>query len=121
MTAHGVEVLYLVDLLTAVLEQPAARGECIDSVLSDRRHGDTLRETLRAHLAGLHPEDLVNVLIGGLAHEELGAGQGLRYTLMDTHDFVIVPLPNLLFNMDSSTWISDQIVLSRLDHTVSAC
>jgi len=114
MTAHGVEVLYLVDLLTAVLEQPAARGECIDSVLSDRRHGDTLRETLRAHLAGLHPEDLVSVLIGGLAHEELGAGQGLRYTLMDTHDFVIDPLPNLLFTRDSSTWIGDRIALTSL-------
>lgn len=114
LTARGVEVLYLVDLLTAVLEQPGARAECIHSVLSDRRHGDTLRETLRTHLDGLHPEDLGNVLIGGLAHEELGGGLGLRYTLMDTHDFVIDPLPNLLFTRDSSTWIGDELALTSL-------
>ena len=40
-------------------------------------------------------------LIAGIAHEELQTGRGLVYRLMDRHDFVIDPLPNLLFTRDS--------------------
>src|SRR6478672_4461435 len=40
---HGVEVLYLIDLLTDVLAIDAAREELTDAVLADIRLGDSLR------------------------------------------------------------------------------
>ena len=53
------------------------------------------------------------MLTAGLAHEELRISSerpgGLVYTLMDRHDFVIDPLPNLLFTRDSSLWIGDRV------------
>lgn len=111
---HGVEVVYLLDLLVETLEIPEARARCVDAAVTDPRHGETLRRVLRAHLDGLHPEDLAAALTAGLAHEELPGGTGLTFNLMDRHDFVIPPLPNLLFTRDSSVWIGDRVAVTSL-------
>ena len=52
--------------------------------------------------------------MAGVAHEELRTGTGLVYGLMDRHDFVIDPLPNLLFTRDSSLWIRDHAAVTSL-------
>jgi arginine deiminase len=114
LTDQGVEVVYLIDLLVEALAIPEARRACIDAAVADPRHGDRLRGILHTHLSGLHPEDLAGVLTAGLAHEELRGGAGLAYSLMDRHDFVIAPLPNLLFTRDSSVWIGDRVAVTSL-------
>jgi arginine deiminase len=114
LSNHDVEVLYLTDLLAGALEHQGARTECIDAVLADPRHGDTLRHILRSYLEGLHPDDLALALTAGLAHEELQTGRGLAYALMDRHDFVVDPLPNLLFTRDSSVWVRDRVAVTSL-------
>jgi arginine deiminase len=111
---HDVEVLYLTELLSDVLNVDAARMACIAAVIRDPRLGDSLRRQVRAHLEGLHPDDLMLVLTAGLAHEELRNGSGLVYRLMDPHDFVVDPLPNLLFTRDSSTWVRDSVAVTSL-------
>ncbi len=111
---HGVEVLYLADLLAETLQVPAARELAIGSVLVEPRLGETLRAEVAAYLDGLHPDDLALVLVAGLAHEELHGGRGLVYELMDPHDFIVDPLPNLLFTRDSSVWIKDQVAITSL-------
>jgi arginine deiminase len=114
LRARGVEVLYVADLLAEVLAVPAARRELTDAVLVDVRLGDTLRAHVAAHLADLDPRALATSLIAGLAHRELRGGTGLVYQLMDRHDFVIDPLPNLLFTRDSSVWIGDRVAVTSL-------
>jgi arginine deiminase len=114
---HGVEVLYLSSLLAETLSVPAARAELTEEVLGDPRLGDSLRRRVADHLAYLDPSGLAQVLIAGLAHEELKIGgrpPGLVFSLMDRHDFVVNPLPNLLFTRDSSTWIGDQVAITSL-------
>jgi arginine deiminase len=111
---HGVEVLYLAELLAETLETPEARRLTIDAVLAAPRLGGTLRAEVAAHLEGLHPDDLATVLIAGFAHEELQEGSGLVFRLMDRHDFIVDPLPNLLFTRDSSVWIKDQVAVTSL-------
>ncbi|ASW57248.1 arginine deiminase [Plantactinospora sp. KBS50] len=115
---RGVEVLYLADLLAETLGVPAARAELTDQVLADPRLGETLQRRVADHLSYLDPDALATVLISGLAHEELRTGPdrpgGLVYQLMDRHDFVIDPLPNLLFTRDSSVWIRDRVAVTSL-------
>jgi arginine deiminase len=111
---HEVEVLYLAELLTEALEVPAARDETIDAVLADPRLGEALHTAVATYLRGLHPQDLANALMAGLAHEEMTPVGGLAYRFMDRHDFVIDPLPNLLFTRDSSVWIRDQVAVTSL-------
>jgi len=114
LRARGVEVLYLADLLAETLADTEARAELIDAVLRDVRLGDSLRRRVAQYLTYLDPAALADVLVAGLAHEELRTGSGLVYTLMDRHDFVIDPLPNLLFTRDSSVWVRDHAAVTSL-------
>src|SRR3954471_19128986 len=114
LRSHGVEVLYLADLVTETLAVPAARDELTEAVLSDVRLGDTLRRAVAGHLADLDAAGLATVLTAGLAHEELRTGSGVVYALMDRLDFVIDPLPNLLFTRDSSVWIGKRVAVASL-------
>jgi arginine deiminase len=111
---RGVEVLYLVDLLTEVLAVEPARAEVTAAVVGGIRLGDTLRRRVGEYLGYLDPVSLAGVLVGGLAHEELRTGSGLVYTMMDRHDFIIDPLPNLLFTRDSSVWVGDRAAVTSL-------
>jgi arginine deiminase len=111
---RDVEVLYLADLLVETLAVPAAREQTIAAALADPRLGESLRRTVAAHLEALDAVGLAGVLTAGLAHEELASGRGLPYTVMDRHDFVVDPLPNLLFTRDSSVWLRDEIAVTSL-------
>ena len=110
---RGVEVLYVRDLLVEALADEDAREELIASALPPWDVGPTLALCLTDHLRGLHQEDLADVVIGGLAHEEVTGGIGVVYGLLGTHDFVIPPLPNLLFTRDSSVWIDGAVAVTR--------
>ncbi len=114
LSGRGVEVLYLGRLLGEVLADPAARAELIAAAVDDPRLGATLQHAATSHLEGLAPEDLAGTLMGGLAHDELRGGRGLAYELMDRGDFVVPPLPNLLFTRDSSVWVGDQVAITSL-------
>ena len=114
LRSRDVEVLYLVDLLTEALVVPEARATLIEHAIADVRLGDTLRRAAGEHLADLDAAHLAMILTAGLAHEELRRGAGLVYSLMDRHDFVIEPLPNLLFTRDSAVWVGDQVAVTSL-------
>src|SRR5580693_5263412 len=109
---HDVEVLYLTELLQDALEYAAARQQAVAAVLKDPRHGEELREQLREHLEGLCPEELAQLLIMGLARDEFRGGRGAVFGLLDTWDYVIDPLPNLVFARDSSVWIGDSVAVT---------
>lgn len=112
---RGVEVLYLGELLTETLAVAEARDELIAGVLDDHRLGDSLRDRVAQYLTDQDPQRLADVLTAGLAHEEMKPGPGgLVYQMMDRHEFVIDPLPNLLFTRDSSVWIRDRVAVTSL-------
>ncbi|BEL10711.1 arginine deiminase [Actinoplanes sichuanensis] len=115
LRSRGVEVLYLGELLAETLTVPEARAELTAGVLSARRLGDSLRAGVAGYLADQDPDRLGEILIAGLAHEEIKpGGGGLVYEMMDRHDFVIDPLPNLLFTRDSSVWVRDRVAVTSL-------
>src|ERR671916_566107 len=62
---------------------------------------DTLRDYLRSALAALDPAQLAEALMAGVRNDEVRAG-GLVTSLLAEEDFLIDPLPNLLFTRDSS-------------------
>ena len=111
---HGVEVLYVTELLQDALEYTAARETAVTSALDDRWLGDELRAAARDHLDGLDSETLARVLIAGVTPGELSAGSEVVYELLGRHDFPIDPLPNLMFTRDSSVWIGDRVAVSSL-------
>lgn len=114
LRSRGVQVLYVTELLQDALEYEAAREQAIADAVVDLRLGEQLRRVVEDHLRDLDPENLAHTLIAGLAHEELKAGHGLVYRLMDQLDFIVDPLPGLLFTRDNSTWIGDRVAVTSL-------
>ncbi len=114
LRSRGVEVLYLTHLLTEALGDPDARADAIEAVTGSLRLGETLRGYLRTALADLAPTELTAVLTAGLRNDEVRGGHGLVTSLLARDDFLIDPLPNLLFTRDSSVWIGDRVAVTSL-------
>jgi arginine deiminase len=112
LRGRDVEVVYLRELLVESLATAAARDAVIEHTVADQRLGATLRAEVERHLVSLDPHALADVFINGLAHEELAGGSGLVWRLMDRHDFVVPPLPNVLFTRDSSVWVGDGVAVT---------
>src|SRR6202453_3575986 len=108
---HGVQILYLTELLQDVLEYSPARRQAIDAALGAVTLGDELTGQVRSHLDGLDPEALTEALIAGLTAAEFGGGRGVVYQLMPGSDFVVEPLPNLVVVRDCGVWIGDRVPL----------
>lgn len=111
---RDVEVLYLTDLLAETLTSADARARSIEDVLDSLLLGDTLRDYLRTALADLSPDELASVLTAGLRNDEVRGGFGLVTSLLAHDDFLIDPLPNLLFTRDSSVWVRDHVAITSL-------
>jgi arginine deiminase len=111
---RGVEVLYLRELLAETLEVPEAREQLLDAALTPQTIGPTLADTLREHLTELAPPQLADILMAGMAHEELPVSGGLVDRMTDALDFIIRPLPNLLFTRDSSVWLEHGVAVTSL-------
>ncbi|MCW2758838.1 MAG: arcA 1 [Nocardioidaceae bacterium] len=111
---RDVEVLYLTELLTETLEQPEARASAIESVTGSLHLGDTLRDYFDSALRDLDPTGLMEALTAGVRNDEVRGGHGLVTSLLTHDDFLIDPLPNLLFTRDSSVWVQDRVVITSL-------
>jgi arginine deiminase len=116
LTARGTEVLLLADLLAQTLARPDARRAAIAEVLDERRLGPPLAAALGEHLAALPDQALATALMAGLTFAELPASDtaSLVRTMHPPSDFVVDPLPNLLFTRDSSVWLSDRVAITSL-------
>ncbi len=111
---RGVEVLYLTTLLTETLADPAARARAIELTLTDIRLGDSLVAFLQGFLTDLTPEGLAEVMVAGVRNDEVRDTGSLVAALHQPDDFLIDPLPNLLFTRDSSVWVRDRATVTSL-------
>jgi len=117
LRARGVEVLYLRELLEETLvAAPETAGELLDAALELRWIGPSLSARLRERLSGSSPGALAEVLVAGLSREELadGDGDGLVERMTPPQDFLVAPLPNLLFTRDSSVWLRKGVAVTAL-------
>src|SRR4051812_4746481 len=119
---RDVEVLYLRDLLVEAIDATdagpelpgAGRSELVRDAVHFPSVGPTLFQSLRRYLEELPSKDLAEVVVAGMTHDEIPVRAGPVSTMAEPHDFVIPPLPNLLFTRDSSVWVHDQVAVTRL-------
>lgn len=119
LVGRGVEVLLLGDLLTQTLEvSGAARVQGVAAAVDARRLGHVLARDLATYLRALPAPELANVLMAGMTFDELpiadSSGVSLVRRMHHGADFVIDPLPNLLFTRDSSFWIGTRVATTAL-------
>ncbi|WP_416563618.1 arginine deiminase [Nocardia testacea] len=115
---RGVEVALLADVLTETLEvSGAARIQGISAAVHARRLGHSLADDLAGHLRGVPAADLARILMAGMTFDELPFAADNTSLVRRMHhggDFVIDPLPNLLFTRDSSFWVGPKVAITAL-------
>ncbi|ABM15583.1 MULTISPECIES: arginine deiminase [Mycolicibacterium] len=118
LRSRGVEVLLLGVLLTEALSNSgAARMHGISAAVDSRRLGVPLAQELSAYLRTLDAAALARILMAGMTFDELPFGENELSLVRRMHhgaDFVIDPLPNLLFTRDSSFWIGPRVAITSL-------
>lgn len=118
LRSRGVEVLLLGDLLAEALESGAARIQGIAAAVDGRRLGVPLVQELAGYLRTLAPAELAHILVAGMTFAELpfraDADVSLVRRMHQGGDFVIDPLPNLMFTRDSSFWIGPRFAITSL-------
>lgn len=115
-----VTVLYVLDVLRETLElSSAARKMLIGGVVHHRGLPKEASNALTQFLSNLTPTQLVHIVIDGLAcnKEELGDGDAVTILLQacsSNEEFLVPPLPNLLFTRDSFSIMEKSVFTWRM-------
>ena len=119
LVAEDVEVLELHDVLAGTLAAPGARDWLLDRKVVANEVGPLFVEPTRAHLESLPDARLAQLLIGGMGVDDLPGGDRPVYlhpTGPDRRpsDYLMPPLPNMLYTRDTTCWIGDGYTLNPL-------
>jgi arginine deiminase len=109
LRSRGVVVHYYGELLTQTLDVPEARAYILDRVFDPRLYGPLAVPALRSAMDGLPSSQLAEFLGGGITKREMAEfgpdPKSIAFRSLDPDDFVLAPLPNLLYQRDTSCWI----------------
>jgi arginine deiminase len=118
LRSRGVAVHYYSDLLSKTLEIPAARGYILDRVFDPRWHGPLAADMLRTVMDGLESAPLAEFLAGGITKREIAElgpePKSIAFHSLDPDGFVLAPLPNLLYQRDTSCWIYGGVSINAM-------
>jgi arginine deiminase len=118
LRSRGVVVHYHGDLLAQTLDIPEAREYVLDRVFDPRAHGPLAAATLRAALDGLDSARLTEFLMGGITKREIAElgpePKSIAFHSLHPDDFVLAPLPNLLYQRDTSSWIYGGVSINAM-------
>jgi arginine deiminase len=118
LRSRGVVVHYYADLLAETLEVPDAREYVLDRVFDQRLHGPLAASALRAVMDGLDSPRLARFLAGGITKREIAEfgpePKSIAFHSLDPDDFVLAPLPNLLYQRDTSCWIYGGVSINAM-------
>jgi len=118
LRSRGVVVHYYSDLLAQTLDITAARDYVLDGVFDSRWHGPLACGQLRAAVDGLDSVTLAGYLVGGITKREISElapePKSIAFHSLDPDGFVLVPLPNLLYQRDTSCWIYSGVSINAM-------
>lgn len=115
MREHDVEVLDFQHMLAEVCLDANVRDWILDRRITDEEVGTGMQRELRLWLESMPAQRLADALIGGIAKSELPFdARGLFGGYLERSEFVIQPLPNLIFQRDPSSWIYGGVTLNPM-------
>jgi arginine deiminase len=109
LRSSDVTVHYYADLLEQTMAIDEAREYVLDRIFDHRLHGPLAVQALRAAFAQLDAATLTTFLIGGITKAEFTGlappPRSIAFRSLDPDGFVLAPLPNVLYQRDTSCWI----------------
>jgi arginine deiminase len=116
MQERDIEVLEFHDLLAQTLQIKEARSFILDRRITANSVGAHTTVAIRPWLDEMPAKTLAAHLIGGIAIADLPLGE-ISKKLRDAFggtEFVVPPIPNILFQRDPSCWIYDGVVCNSM-------
>lgn len=116
LVERGVVVHHFGDLLAEALADGTGRDFVLDRVCTPELLGPSLVGEVRALFDDLEPAALAELLIGGVVEADLHPlrSHSLHWEVLSPDDFVLSPLPNHLFQRDTSCWIYGGVSINRM-------
>jgi arginine deiminase len=119
LTRRGVEVVELHDLLAQTMDVPGARDWLLDRKIVPNRVGLGLVDVTRAYLESLDSRRLAEILIGGLATQDLPEEHRTPYLSLarestGVREYLLSPLPNTLYTRDTTCWLYGGLTMNPL-------
>lgn len=114
---NGVEVFYLEELSSQVMEDDSIRIEFIDEFLWESGiTSKSVNEALKGYLISLSPKDMIDTVMAGVRKEEIEVNKktSLADLMMDDYPFYLDPMPNLYFTRDPGAIIGNGLSLNRM-------
>ena len=120
---QGVEVVYLLDLVTASITGDEVRQDLIRQFLNESGiRDDRTRDCLTEYLGGMPDREMVAAMMAGIRKSQL-RGRGGRLgdylsAMEDEYPFAIDPMPNLYFTRDPCATIGTGVSIHKM-HTAT--
>ena len=119
LTQRGVEVVELHELLAQTIEVPGARDWLLDRKVDPNHMGLGLVDGTRAYLESLAPRQLAELLIGGMATNDLPDDFRTGYIALarestGVRQYLLPPLPNTLYTRDTTCWLYGGLTMNPL-------
>jgi arginine deiminase len=119
LTQRGVEVAELHDLVAETMQVAGARDWLLDRKIEPNHVGLGLVDGTRAYLESLAPPQLAEVLIGGLATNDLPEEYRTDYIALarestGVREYLMPPLPNTLYTRDTTCWLYGGLTMNPL-------
>jgi arginine deiminase len=115
---RGVHVHYYGDLLAETLKVGEARAYVLQRVFDPRLHGPLAADSLRGAVEGLDPASLARLLVGGITKHEIlelaPEPRSIAFHSLGADDFILAPLPNVLYQRDNSCWIYGGVSINAM-------
>lgn len=117
---HGVEVLYLDQLVVESLSDDAIRQQFVHEMLHASKQGDgRITNALRDYLHGMDTPAMVRKIMAGVRKSEVAmdtSGTRLLHEMVlhDNYPFYLDPMPNLYFTRDPSAVIGQGLTINRM-------
>ena len=116
LVERGVDVHHFGGLLAETLAVAEGRAFVLGRVCTPELLGPSLVGEVRALFDDLDPMALAELLVGGVVGADLHPlrAHSLHWEVLSPDDFVLPPLPNHLFQRDTSCWIHGGVSINRM-------
>ncbi|MGZ5404051.1 MAG: arginine deiminase [Nocardioides sp.] len=119
LTQLGVDVVELHDVLARTLDVPGARDWLLDRKIEANHVGPGLVEGTRAYLESVPTRRLAELLIGGMATQDLPADYRSGHVALvrestGVREYLMPPLPNTLYTRDTTCWLYGGLTMNPL-------
>ncbi|MGL4730612.1 MAG: arginine deiminase [Clostridium sp.] len=114
---NGVEVLYLEELASEVLEDEKIKGEFLKQFLTESHINNTdIYEALYEDLISKSTRDMVDSLMAGVRKQDvqIKTRRSLRELMEDKYPFYLDPMPNLYFTRDPAASVGNGLIINTM-------